>query len=202
MPNSLTETETKLYVPDLATIAARLEAQGAILEAPRVFERNVRYEDAGETLTPRGIVVRLRQDTRVRLTYKGAPDEGRADGVLERFEAEVTVDDFDRMDRILQQLGYHPAVVYEKYRTTYTLHGAEVVLDELPYGNFVEIEGPREAIGRVLAALDLARAPRMGTSYLGLFERVKAALGLRMHDLTFANFAGVEVPPGVFTGEG
>jgi len=202
MSHSLTETETKLYVPDLGVVAARLAAQGGVLEAPRVFERNVRYEDAGATLTPRGIVLRLRQDTRVRLTYKGAPEPGGADGVLERFEAEVTVDDFDRMDRILRQLGYHPAVVYEKYRTTYTLHGAEVVLDELPYGTFVEIEGPRAAIARALAALELVDAPRMGTSYLGLFERVKAALGLTMHDLTFADFAGVAVPPGVFTGEG
>jgi len=33
-------------------------------------------------------------------------------------------------------------MMYEKYRTTFTIGSLEVVLDELPYGNFVEIEGP------------------------------------------------------------
>ena len=198
--NDLTETEIKILVADLRALAARIEAAGGDLESPRVYERNVRYEDAQQTLSPQGIVLRLRQDTRVRLTYKDAP---RLDqGALTRFEAEVTVDDFDTMDTILRRLGFAPSVVYEKYRTTYRLGEAEIVLDELPFGNFAEIEASPAVIDGTLAALGLADQPRILNSYLGLFTQVKQALGLEVHDLTFANFAGVRVPPEVFGDQG
>lgn len=200
MGDNLTETEIKILVHDLDAIRARLAAAGAKRIGDRVLEHNVRYEDADETLTPGGIVLRLRHDRRTRLTYKGP---GRQDGddtgkVLTRFEAEVTVDDFDMMDLILQRLGFHPYLVYEKYRTTYQLGAAEIVLDEMPFGTFMEIEGPAAAIGEALAALEMAGAPRILGSYIELFQQVKDALDLDMHDLTFENFKGIDVPPGVF----
>jgi adenylate cyclase class 2 len=194
--NKLVENEVKIHVPDLDAIAARLVAVGAVLEAGRVFERNVRYENSQRSFSPRGIVLRLRQDSRVRLTYKG-PGTIKS-GALERFEAEVTVDDFDRMDLILRQLGFQPFVVYEKYRTTYQLGEAEIVLDEMPYGNFIEIEGSSDVIDATLEALELQDRPRILASYLMLFAQVKTALNLFFHDLTFANFDGITVPPGVF----
>ncbi len=198
--SKLVETEVKIYTPDHETIRAKLEAVGAKLESPRVYERNVRYENQDETLTGQGIVVRLRQDTRVRLTYKAPPgqDIAQTSGVLTRFEAEVTVDNFETMDLILGRLGYHPHVVYEKYRTTYTLGETEIVLDEMPYGYFIEVEGPAPAIESALERLDLLDRPRIMSSYMDLFTRVKGALGLTVHDLTFANFEGVTVPPSVF----
>lgn len=200
--SSLIETEVKIAVADLDAIRQRLEAAGAALRAQRVFERNVRYEDAAGTLTPNDIVLRLRQDATARLTYKAPPDADTAlaENVRTRFEAEVTVSDFDTMDIILRRLGFVPYVVYEKYRTTYRLGAAEVVLDEMPFGPFIEVEGTASAIDQALDALGLADAPRILDSYLVLFERVKAALALDAHDLTFDNFAGVDVPPEVFVG--
>jgi adenylate cyclase class 2 len=199
MDNRLIETEVKIYTPDLSTVVARIIAVGASLVSERVYERNIRYENTGETLTASGIVVRLRQDTRARLTYK-APYEGGPEGVTTRFEAEVTVDNFDTMDVILQRLGYHPHVVYEKYRTTYGLGEVEITLDEMPYGNFIEIEGPAPAIEATLNRLGLQKEPRFLESYMVLFDRVKEALALAVHDLTFENFQGVIVPPDVFYG--
>ncbi|MBZ0283029.1 MAG: class IV adenylate cyclase [Anaerolineae bacterium] len=190
MPN-YTETEIKLYVPDLEAVRERLESAGAELIVPRVFERNVRYENADKTLTPRGMVVRLREDTHARLTYK--EDKSLEDGISTRFEAEVEVSDFGVMETILGKLGYMPFLSYEKYRTTYALDGAEVVLDEMPYGNFVEIEGTREGIEQLVGKLALGDAPRFGESYTALFERVKQKLGLTFTDLTFAHFEGVSV---------
>jgi adenylate cyclase class 2 len=197
--SNLVETEVKIAISDRAAILARLEGTGAALAAGRTYEHNVRYEDDGETLTPAGIVLRLRQDARARLTYKAPlPDEDVRDGIKSRFEAEVTVDDFDTMDVILQRLGFHPFVVYEKYRTTYRLGEVEIALDEMPFGDFMEVEGAAHAIEGALAALGLADAPRFSESYMELFERVKAALGLDVHDLSFANFEGVTVPLDAF----
>ncbi|MEB2288658.1 MAG: class IV adenylate cyclase [Anaerolineae bacterium] len=190
------ETEVKLHVPDLDGLAARLVAAGAALHSPRTHEHNVRYDTPGGDLSRQYIVLRLRQDARVRLTYKGPAQV--TEGVMSRYEAEVTVDDFATMDGILRALGYAPFAIYEKYRTTYRWGEAEIVLDELPFGNFCEIEGPLPAIHAALAALGLQDRPRIPTSYLGVFAVLKGRLGLTFRDLTFANFAGIVVPPEVF----
>jgi len=190
------EVEAKIYVPDLAAVAGRIEAAGGHLEAARVYEYNVRYDRPGGELARQLIVLRLRKDTRVRLTYKG-PATLEA-GIMSRREAEVTVDDFETMDFILRSLGFEPVIVYEKYRTTYRLGEAEIVLDEMPYGNFVEIEAPAPVILRLVSALGLADYPRIATSYLGIFAYLKQRLGLAFRDVTFDNFRGVAVPADVF----
>lgn len=186
----LQEVEVKLHTPDLAGVKSALEAAGATLLKPRVYERNVRYDSADGWLSTRGIVLRLRQDDAARLTFKA--DERVLDGISSRFEAEVEVSDFALMDVILHRLGYEVALVYEKYRTTYALDGAEVVLDELPYGNFTEIEGDAATIERVVARLGLAGARRMGGSYVYIFLRLKERLGLSARDCTFDNFRDMD----------
>lgn len=193
-----TETEVKLYVPALERVQGRLESLGARLVTPRVYERNVRYDNAARTLTPAGIVVRLRQDTRVRLTYKDAPDTGDGTGISTRFEAEVEVSDFEAMQTILGRLGYTPYMIYEKYRTTYELDRVEIVLDEMPYGNFVEIEGDKYTIENLIKRLELQQSRRLDGSYATLFERVRRRMGLTFTDLTFANFKGIQVAENVF----
>jgi adenylate cyclase class 2 len=198
--NKFMETEVKIHVLDLHEVEQRLIAAGAELEAERVLERNVRYENADESFTGQGIALRLRQDSRVRLTYKGPATI--TSGAMQRLEAEVTVGDFEAMDMILWQLGYHPFIIYEKYRTTYHLDDAEIVLDEMPYGSFVEIEASTATIETMLARLGLQDRPRIPTSYLALFTHVKEALNLHVHDLTFANFDGITVPPEVFESGG
>ncbi len=191
------ETELKLYVSDLAAVQQRIETAGGAVTAPRVLERNVRYDDAALSFNAAGTVLRLRQDTRARLTYK---DGERLYGAFgsSRFEAEVEVSDFETMETILGKLGYHPVMVYEKYRTTYALHDAEVTLDEMPYGSFVEIEGDEAAIRRCVDSLGLQDARRMSASYTVLFRFVRQNMELEFTDLTFANFEGIDVPESAF----
>jgi adenylate cyclase class 2 len=198
MAHAYTETEIKLYVPALAPIEARLRELGAVCTAPRVLERNLRFDDPAGHLTRTGQVLRLRQDARARVTYK---DESRYDGqnsVRTRFEAEVEVSDFDAMRTIFERVGFQVAMIYEKYRTTYHLGAVEVTLDELPYGSFVEIEGDEAAIRVALDALDLTSARVIGLSYTNLFDVLRGQLGLSARHLTFDDFAGVAVPPDWF----
>ena len=192
MPQTdLQEVEVKLYTPNLTLVQRSLEAAGALLKSPRVFERNLRYENAARTLTAQGIVLRLRQDDQAKLTYKSG--ERNQDGIFKRFEAEVAVSDFATMDVILRRLGYEVALIYEKYRTTYALGDAEIVLDELPYGNFTEIEADAETIERLVSELGLDGYRRMTGSYTEIFAKLKRRMGLAMRDCSFEAFAGVDV---------
>ncbi len=192
------ETEVKLHIADLAAIEKGLRDIGAEGKSGRVYERNVRYEDSAETLTPAGRVLRLRQDTRVRLTYKEPEEKKNTSSALSRTELEVTVSDFDTTDLLLQKIGFHQAWTYEKYRTTYEFQDCEVVLDEMPFGKFIEVEGEAADIDKVLAKLDLANVPKITASYSDLFFRVKDKMGLKFRDLTFENFKGITVPSEVF----
>ena len=131
------ETEVKLWVDDLVGVEAKLVSLGAELHAPRVFERNSRYDHTDGSLTRRGIVLRLRHDNRARLTYK---ESGTLlDGIMSRFEAEVEISDFDTMALILERLGFVFTFAYEKYRTTYLFSGSDVKLEERPFYRVVEI---------------------------------------------------------------
>ena len=135
------EVEVKFLVDDLAAWRGRLLGAGAVLEKGRVYERNVRLDTADEALLKKWQLLRVRQDTAVRVTFK-APTA--ADAVSEakvREELEMEVADFDTAVLIFQRLGFAPVQVYEKYRETFQLGDVEVVLDEMPYGNFVELEG-------------------------------------------------------------
>jgi adenylate cyclase, class 2 len=190
------EVEVKFLAPDLPALRERLLSAGARQQRARQFERNLRYDTPRETLRQREQLLRLRQDDGVRLTFKGMASEQAGSEAKVREEFEVTVSDFEQMGAILGRLGFAPVQIYEKYRETFTLDGVEIVLDELPFGNFVELEGEEAAIRTVAATLALAWQERILDNYLNLMARVKAHYDLPFDDLTFANFAGRTVELG------
>lgn len=190
------ETEVKILVPSFEDIEKRLNQLGAELITDRVHERNVRYDMEDGSLNNRGAVLRLRADNRIRLTYKEPGSIER--GIVTREELEVEISDFETMQAILMKFGYMPSMTYEKYRTTYRLDGAEIVLDELPFGFFVEIEGDVESIEDLINELGLANIERRGESYAKLFDYVKHHLSINFNDLTFENFRDISVPENAF----
>lgn len=188
------EVEVKFLVGDLAAVRQRLLAAEAVCTRPRVYERNVRFDDATESLRQGLKLLRLRQDTRTVLTFKGpAPAHLESTEAKVREELEVEVSDFNTAATIFERLGLRPLQVYEKYRETFGLNGVEVVLDELPYGNFVELEGDEEGLKQVAAILALNWDERLLTNYLALMEALKGHYGLSFDDVTFSNFAGLDI---------
>lgn len=188
------EIEVKFYVADLAAIEGRLRELGASQTQARTLELNLRFDTPERELERDFRVLRLRQDTRARLTYKG-PVLGHQ-GVRVRQEIEFEVSDFAAAREFLQALGYRVSMIYEKYRSTYEARGVEVSLDEMPYGNFVEIEGPdSETIQIMSAKLGLDWEASIPSSYAVLFEALRGRLGLPFRDLIFQNFEGIEVSP-------
>ncbi len=187
------ELEVKYLIADLPAQRARLEALGAVCVQPRTFEQNLRFDTPAGDLTRTYQVLRLRQDQCARLTYKG-PGEER-DGVRLRQEIEFEVSDFEAARRFLEALGYRVNVRYEKYRATYDLGAVHVTLDELPYGDFLEIEGPTpQDIHAVSDQLGLRWDARIRESYLALFERARLTLGWPFSDLVFSCFEGMSAP--------
>lgn len=196
------ELEAKFYISNLTGLEERLQAIGAVLAEPRVHEVNLRFDTREGALTARREVLRLRHPAPGRapgthhaiLTYKGAAQPGQA--VSLRQEVEVVVNDLTSCRRILECLGYQVSVLYEKWRTTYRWQNVLIMLDEMPYGTFAEIEGDGVADILVTAMkLNLKWEARSTESYTGLFRLLKDKFNLSMRDLSFENFEGLHFTP-------
>ncbi len=186
------EQEVKFYVSDLSGIEARLVDMGAELAQPRTYEKNLRFDTPDKQLANSFRVLRLRQDTAARLTFKG-PASG-VEGVRVRQEIEFVVEDFDAAQALIQALGYRVSMMYEKYRTVYDLGMLHVTLDEMPYGLFVEIEGPDPySIKIVSQDLGLDWRSRAPESYTVIHERLCYDLQLTFRDLSFENYRGLNI---------
>ncbi len=195
MSSAGSELEVKFYLSNRKAIEAKLNALGRVI-APRVHEVNLRFDTPDLSLSATGRLLRLRKDSRARVTYKG---EGSVEGGARlRKELEFTVSDFDTARALFEALGYQVYTMYEKYRTTYQLGNVEVVLDEMPTGDFLEIEGPDSGSIRAVAdQLELNWEVRILESYTVLFEYLRTQLGFTFRDLIFENFEGMEISPEV-----
>lgn len=185
------ETEIKFYIADLSSIRQRIVEMGAYSNG-RSFESNIRFEDRHKNLKKQKSLLRLRQDRKVRLTYKSTPPEDNDQFKILK-ELEVEVSDFDTMHHILEALGYHREQVYEKKRETLVLDRTHFCLDSMPFGNFLEIEGPKQDIRKFTVRLELAWNQRILMNYLEIFEILKNKLDLDFFDVTFDNFSHVKV---------
>lgn len=74
-------------------------------------------------------------------------------------ELEIQVDDFEKTNEILKQLGYKPKGFQESYRLEYKLDGVFFDIDRWPLiPEFMEIEGPSsEAVFDMVSRLDLPK---------------------------------------------
>ncbi len=187
------EVEVKFLIDDLDSLRQRLLNAGAELIRPRVYERNVRFDTVDNALLEQEELLRLRQDTAVTLTFKGLSEFDRESEAKVREEIEVQVDDFDRLAMILERVGYQPKQAYEKYREAFRLNNLEIVLDEMPYGQFVELEGNEAAIKTTAALLGLDWQDRILSNYLAMMGILAERYDLPFQDVTFENFRDSEI---------
>lgn len=172
------EIEAKMRLSDRDALIQTLDQVGGAFVAD-LAETNSYFDSPGGGLKSTDQGLRIR----VEVAAAGTPDESitttithkgpRAHGRLKsREETELVVNNPRDAAMLLDAIGYHHVLTFEKRRTRYTLDGCRVELDELPVlGGFVEIEGPTEAL--VIAArkkLGLSAAPLIKSSYIAMLK--------------------------------
>ncbi len=187
------EIEVKFFITETDTVRNRIKAMNPDFLGATA-ETNIRYETQDCGLMQKKSLLRLRRADRVTLTFKAEPPEPSDEYKIHR-EYEVSVDNFEAMQNILVSLGFHPEQVYEKKRESYKLGDVVLCLDTMPYGNFLEIEGPGPEIRPLAERLGLNWQKRILLNYLEMFEQIKAELGLSFSDVTFENFQTVAADP-------
>jgi adenylate cyclase class 2 len=157
-------------------VLKRLSAIGA-KRAGEEFEENTLF--AGDSIDLSRSVLRLRRvGKRAILTYKER-FPSRSD-IKHQREDETVISDAEAMELILEGIGFTAALVYEKRRETWKLGKTEIVIDELPFGLFMEIEGTEQDIREIESKLsiklkaELETYPRLtmkhGTNCAGVIE--------------------------------
>ncbi|MGD8365452.1 MAG: class IV adenylate cyclase, partial [Desulfobacterales bacterium] len=185
------ETEVKFLLQDTTNLQRHIAATGAVSRG-RFFETNYRFDDSNDSLLKNASLLRLRHDDCARLTFKAKPRQ--TDTQFKTYqEYEVIVSDFETMTRILERLGYRRRQVYEKWRETFVLDDTLLCIDTMPFGNFLEIEGTREAITQFAARLGFDWELRILANYLEIFTLIKHRFNLPFNDVTFQNFESVQI---------
>src|SRR5712692_4230134 len=151
-----------------AAIEKRLRELGAS-SRPVEFEENTLYR--GGRIDLGSCALRLRRvGARAILTFKQRlPTKS---SIKHQHEEETEVANADATHAILTSLGFRPALVYEKRRTRWQLGRAEIVIDELPFGLFMEIEAAEKEIARVEALLCIEDLPAVMETYPTLTARL------------------------------
>ena len=136
------EKKYRLDAKQKADVLEVLEEIGAEY-AGEDFEENILFSNTD--LRAKQAVLRLRRiGERTILTYK---QKVRSNiNAKHHLEYESGVSDFEEISKIFENLGFKRSLVYEKRRRTWKFRQVEIVLDVLPFGDFMEIEGSLSAI--------------------------------------------------------
>jgi predicted adenylyl cyclase CyaB len=155
------EKKYRLDQKQRLAVERRLREAGA-LKHPLEHEENTIYR--GGRLDFGGCALRLRRiGQRAILTFKQRIPTSSP--IKHQREEETEVASADKVNAILQSLGFLPALIYEKRRRRWKLGKAEVVIDELPFGLFMEIEASEKEITRIEKKIGAQDLPAVLETY-------------------------------------
>ncbi len=145
------------------------------------FEENILYR--GGILEEKRAVLRVRKiGDKAVLTFKQRI-QNQFD-IKHQIEYETLVDDPAEIENIVRELGFQKKLIYEKRRKTWRFRDVEIVVDELPFGLFMEIEGSITAIAEAEMFLDIEELVVEHRTYPNL----TAEFGRKNEDLIEARF--------------
>jgi adenylate cyclase class 2 len=174
------EKKYRLTKEEWDSVVSSLEGIGAQYLGED-FETNTIY--FGTPLEASGGVVRIRRtQDRALLTFKRRL-EGPGD-VKRQVEHETEISDADSTARIITELGLEPKLIYDKRRKTWRLRDTEIVLDELPFGLFMEIEGSVTGIKEIEILLGIENVTVEHETY----PEITARLGQKIENRIEARF--------------
>lgn len=122
------------------------------------------------------------------LTIKELTDNKKIDGTL---ELEVITSDFDKTNKILEELGYFYRNYQENYRELYILDNVEISIDSWPLiPTYVEFEAKKEEdIYKVLEKIDYDKDKLTTLDVTSIYEEIYGINVMNIKNLKFADKA-------------
>jgi adenylate cyclase class 2 len=173
------EYEVKILDVDVKEIKKKLEESGA----KKYLERNMRRYVYDIDPADQSRWIRLRDNgEKTTLTIKKIESDN-IDGTK---EIEVRVDDFDKTNQLLNELGLFHKAYQENKRISYRLNGVKIEIDFWPkIPPYIEVEGVNqeetEKVVRILG-FDMSQTTSMGVT------KVYEKYGIDIHDFKELKF--------------
>jgi predicted adenylyl cyclase CyaB len=162
------EKKYRLTKPQRRLIEQRMREM-SLVPGELEHEENTIYR--GGALERPGCALRLRRvNGRAILTFKQRRPSTSA--IKYQDEHEAVVANADAVAAILRELNFRPGLIYEKRRTRWQVGKAKVVIDELPFGLFMEIEASVKEIKRVEKLLGAEKLPAVMETYPSLTRQL------------------------------
>ena len=175
------EIEIKFKIKNQDFIRRKLKKAGAKLLG-KAFERTIRFDTENKKLEKEGKFLRVRTGFKNVITFKRKIKNRR---FREREEIEIEISDPKKMETILNKLGFTKKWIMEKYREKWEWGSAEIVIDKLPFGNFIEIEGNEKSILKTIKILRLDLKDGITATYWGLWEEYRRKKGIKDENIVF-----------------
>lgn len=144
----------------------------------RNYEKTVMFDNPDQTMQVTDGRIRLRQTgDSAELSYKKPITRN---GIKREIEHEVIVSDFKITEKILKEMLFTPVSSYERYRITAKdfTEKIKVTIDEFPFADFIEIEGPEKLILSLSDELKLNKTKNLTKSCDTLFQEWRTVKGL------------------------
>lgn len=175
-----TEKKYRMNLEQRKLVLANLEDIGAKF-SHEDFEINQIY--GGGILEDEKAALRIRKTNgKTLLTYKRRI--GNLSGLKQHIEHETEIAAAEAMENIIECLGFELGLIYEKRRQTWHFQNVEIVLDELPFGLYMEIEGKITDIGLAEMLLEIEDFELEPKTY----PKLTFELGKKNGDLIEARF--------------
>ena len=179
------ETELKFPVDALGPVLDKLNLINGD-HTPWYFEKNIVLDDEKGSLRNRNFLLRLRTGSCNKLTLKLPVHAGNVSGHAKNMqEYETELDNIKDMESIFRHLGFHTWLRYEKFRQVWNLNEIKVCLDILPFGRFVEIEGPEDKIFEIALKLGLDPSTSTAKTYHQLNRELAGKNAPQTDDFVF-----------------
>ncbi len=112
-------------------------------------------------------IEKSKDKTKTIFTFKGTPEIDKS-GKKTRDEFNAEVDNHKTLLTILNSIGFTEDMRIVKNRQKYQIDNVKVVIDQLKFGSFVELEGEKVDIDRTTKKLKLEKLPVITTPYFQL----------------------------------
>jgi predicted adenylyl cyclase CyaB len=160
----INEIEIKFKIEENDNIRNKLLELGGVPQNP--YEQTT-YGFFSYDSIEKGIFPRIRDEHgKIILTVKVRPK--KKTDYFERKEYSMEILNVDDGVEIMKSIGYDQVRIFKKNREEWKFDKVEVVLDKLYFGTYIEIEGPKEEIEKMVKKLDFEKKERITKAYLGL----------------------------------
>lgn len=167
--NSNIKTSIKLRIDNPDKIINMLRRNGAVYFGGGL-EKIKRFDTQDQLYEKNGKYFRIKEGLHNSFELKEKIDVDVK--IRTRLDTEFEIEDVEKMEYLLNVLGLKYVRILEKYTQHWKYKNVNIVLDEVNFGFFIDIEGNDSDIEEFCDIMNLEKNNKILVTYWELFERI------------------------------